>query len=335
MDKDMYNTELGKNGFVIKAFIITMINNNTSVVAARNLLQTIEDTRSRIQPFMMQATIPSTIQLDIKNNFPKDFMDSVWNKGTGLRWTWPINPTQDGMDLSTGLYKKAYRSADLRKVMACSISHMRLWQHCIDIDQPIMVLEHDAKFSRRFDYKNIIMCGTPVECVDTGIVVENIDGVGKAIPVPGSDRYITTNANVHSDADEKYRASPQFDDPAEYTGQFTGGIMGLNSPIGATRKAHIFDQKVRQPKLDGSPGKLGISTVPYVDDPGDLPLPSGLAGNSAYIIKPWAAKKLLEKVKEVGIWPNDALMCRQFFPWLQVYYPYFTAVQRTTSTTTL
>jgi hypothetical protein len=43
---------------------------------------------------------------------------------------------------------------------------------------------------------------------------------------------------------------------------------------------------------------------------------------------------LLEKTSEIGIWPNDALLCRQFFPWLQHYYPYFTKVQGSASTTT-
>ena len=44
--------------------------------------------------------------------------------------------------------------------MAASISHMRLWQHCIDINEPIMILEHDAIFQRQFKYKEIALCGT-------------------------------------------------------------------------------------------------------------------------------------------------------------------------------
>jgi GR25 family glycosyltransferase involved in LPS biosynthesis len=112
--------------------------------------------------------------------------------------------------------------------------------------------------------------------------------------------------------------------------QWTGGICGINNPIGATRKSKIFFDKVKL-QLQG---KEGLTLAPYVDESSDLPLPSGLAGNSAYVIKPWAAKKLLEKTAEVGIWPNDALMCRQFFPWLQVSYPFYTTIQNTPSTTT-
>ena len=114
---------------------------------------------------------------------------------------------------------------------------------------------------------------------------------------------------------------------SEYTvGTFTGGILGLNSPLGATRKASIFHDQLH--------GRYGFHRVPSVDRIGDDPLPQGLAGNSAYIIRPWAAKKVLEKVAEVGMWPNDAIMCKQFFPWMQTCWPYFTAIQKGTISTT-
>ena len=99
--------------------------------------------------------------------------------------------------------------------------------------------------------------------------------------------------------------------------------LGLNNPIGATRRAHLFDGQVR--KIQGLQG------VPSVDD---WDVPQGLAGNSAYMISPKAAKKLLNKVKEIGMWPNDALMCKQMFPWLQVVYPYYTTIQRGLKSTT-
>ena len=66
----------------------------------------------------------------------------------------------------------------------------------------------------------------------------------------------------------------------------------------------------------------------------DVEVPQGLAGNSAYLITPKGAKKLLDKVREVGLWPNDAVMCKQFFPWMQVVYPYYTTIQRGLKSTT-
>ena len=63
--------------------------------------------------------------------------------------------------------------------------------------------------------------------------------------------------------------------------------------------------------------------------------PDGLAGNSAYVITPSAAKKAAEMQREIGLWPNDALLCRQFFPRkLKSYYPYITRVEQKRSTTT-
>jgi len=107
---------------------------------------------------------------------------------------------------------------------------------------------------------------------------------------------------------------------------FKGGILGLNEPRGTTRKSALYHQMVSK--------NHGLQSTPKIDEPNEPPLPSGLPGNSAYVITPFAAKKLLDKVDEIGMWPNDALMCRQFFPWLQVAYPYYTKVQGVVSTTT-
>ena len=275
----MYKLDRGHNDWWMKAFIITMHNNNQSMVSTRKLIQSIYATESLLQPFIMPATTPETMLYDLEMAFPKSLIRYLMTADKKLRYTWPIHSSQDGLDISTGLYKRAYAAKDWRKVASCSISHMRLWQHCIDIDEPILILEHDAYFDNFFSYKNIVLAG-------------------------------------QQSSDESM--------------QWTGGICGINDPSGATRKSRVFMHKVKDQVKD----QQGLALAPYVDDPGDLPLPCGLAGNSAYIIKPWAAKKLLEKTAEVGIWPNDALMCRQFFPWLQVYHPFITKIQNTPSTTT-
>lgn len=285
----MITTGHGHDKFTLKAFIISMVNNHQSQVSTRKLIKSIEITKSELQPFIMPATIPETIDQDIKTNFSKEYAASLY-KNKQLNYTWSKNTVEDGIDFSTGIYKRAYAAVDWRKVAACTISHMRLWQHCIDIDEPILILEHDAYFVRKFEYSFIAMAGHKRH--------------------PRADHAVTE-------------------------GEWTGGICGINSPKGTTRKASVFDFKLRNIlSKESTIPRGGIAPVPYVDDPGDLPLPNGLPGNSAYIIKPWAAQKLLDKTAEVGIWPNDALMCKQFFAWLQHFYPYFTEVQGTASTTT-
>ena len=100
-------------------------------------------------------------------------------------------------------------------------------------------------------------------------------------------------------------------------------IIGINSPASATRRAHMFHDIVQSKPA-------WIQPVPDIDE---FNIPQGLAGNSAYIIKPDGAKNLLNAVKEHGVWPNDAIMCKQIIPKLGVTKEYFTSVQGLPSTT--
>ena len=115
-------------------------------------------------------------------------------------------------------------------------------------------------------------------------------------------------------------------DPEELLWDKTWGAIGLNDPRGNTRKGQLFHNIAS--------AKEGIQVVPNIDTTEEPPLPMGIAGNSAYIIRPYAARELLKKVETLGMWPNDAIMCKQLFPWLRVVYPYYTNTQENTSTTT-
>jgi len=103
-------------------------------------------------------------------------------------------------------------------------------------------------------------------------------------------------------------------------------VCGLNDPRGATRRADVFHKRVSS--------RQGVQPVPTVNQAGEAPVPQGLAGHSAYYITPEGAKELLDKVTDYGMWPNDAYMCKELFPWIRVVYPYYTKVQGTVSTTT-
>ena len=102
-------------------------------------------------------------------------------------------------------------------------------------------------------------------------------------------------------------------------------IIGINNPLGCTRKAREYYQTI----IDSNKQYL---PSPWIDK---RTVPQGLAGNSAYIIKPSGAKQLLDLVKEFGLWPNDALMCRQLVPKLGVSRTFYTTRQNLKSTTTL
>jgi hypothetical protein len=80
-------------------------------------------------------------------------------------------------------------------------------------------------------------------------------------------------------------------------------------------------------------GSEGVFEKTWIRKPNERQIPDGLAGNSAYMIKPWSAQELIIKFYELGIWPNDATICKQIFPYLEEYYPFITKVNQTQSTT--
>mgnify|MGYP001165210598 FL=1 len=108
------------------------------------------------------------------------------------------------------------------------------------------------------------------------------------------------------------------------------GIIGINDPRGATRRSGEYHNLTQD---WGDVNDLVVQ-APKIDD---WSIPQGIAGNSAYIIKPAAASKMLQLSHSLGAWPNDALMCYQNFEgrMLGQTKTYFTQVQGTRSTTTL
>ena len=231
----------------MKAYIIGDRNNQASVKAMNGCATSIAYLKQDFKIEFVQQTSPETLNNDI-NPFP------------GLKWNYPLNNTSR-VDEDSGMVLQGYRTNSMAKVFSCLVSHARLWLRCAQQNESIMILEHDAKFIRKFD--------------------------------------------------------PDF--------EWDGGVLGLNDPRGATFNS------LKYHALISNKGN-GVHDAPYV---ADISRPQGLAGNSAYIIKPFAAIELLEKLKETGGWPNDALMCNQHFDWIKVLYPYATELQRVRSTTTL
>lgn len=105
------------------------------------------------------------------------------------------------------------------------------------------------------------------------------------------------------------------------------GICQINDPNGCTRKGSWWSQQMKRRGGEGAFNKTWVTT------PSERHIPDGLAGNSAYLVKPHAAQQLVNKFHELGVWPNDAMMCKQLFPYLQEYYPFITKVIQTKSTT--
>ena len=238
----------------MKAYIITMSDKGQSLSMAKKLKESILETNSVLEVKHFEAVQPPQLyrhNLDIFGDF--------------VPWKYPDEDAQNHLDFSTGLFLKSYKALDPKRVISCALSHMKLWKKSVDDNETIVVLEHDAIFTSKFD-------------------------------------------------------------PNDLVWDKTWGVIGLNDPRGNTRKGQLFHNIAS--------AKEGIQVVPNIDNTQEPPLPMGIAGNSAYIIRPYAARELLEKVKTLGMWPNDAIMCKQLFPWMRVVYPYYTNTQENTSTTT-
>jgi GR25 family glycosyltransferase involved in LPS biosynthesis len=176
-------------------------------------------------------------------------------KSHGLRWTWANENRFPDTCPHTGLRQHPY--GNLKAKMGCAMSHFQLWQRCVDLNEPILILEHDVVFVSEF---------------------------------------------------------PQFD---------FYGICQINDPDGATPRGQWWSQAMRKRGTVG----VHLKTKVLEDD-----VPDGLAGNSAYVVKPFAAQELIDTVRDLGVWPNDATMCRQLFPYLEEYFPFVTKVEQEQST---
>lgn len=233
----------------MKAFVITIKGNDYSEKCADRCIESAKKFGMKIEKFY---------------GVDKERAYEVMHEHN-LKWTWAKNNTETTICPITGLKTFPYTAGDntlaaLSSKIGCSMSHYLLWKRCVDMYEPILILEHDAVF---------------------------------------------------------LRAMPDFD---------FNGICQINDPTGATPRGSWWAQQMSQRGGEGAFEKTWIRKENERD------IPDGLAGNSAYVIKPWAAQELIDKYHEIGVWPNDATMCKQLFPYLEEYYPFITIVKQTKST---
>lgn len=93
-----------------------------------------------------------------------------------------------------------------------------------------------------------------------------------------------------------------------------------------------FDKSVRFDKIlsIGHPS-YGRFNIPKNTGVNPLTSKAYLPGAHAYIVKPEAAKIIVERSKTIAE-PTDLFLCKKNFPWIQEYYPWIVEVQDTFST---
>ncbi len=231
----------------MKSFVITIENDEMSQHEADNCIKSSNNVKNPFTVEKFNAIIPRQV----------DVLMGKYN----LKWNYPW--IGEEFDFATGLKKSAYKTANPKSRIACALSHYSLWKLCHDLNEHILILEHDAIFTERLDPVYII------------------------------------NSNFNA--------------------------VGINNPLGATRKSKVFHTMVESQK------DKSIIITPTIDE---VSIPQGLAGHSAYILSPGGARLILDAAHQYGLWPNDALMCKQIIPRLGVTTKYYTKVQGTSSTTT-
>jgi GR25 family glycosyltransferase involved in LPS biosynthesis len=123
----------------IKTYAIVLKNNDISEHGFKNLKESSDYVNN---DFVIQ-------RFDAIDHTNVESILSSYN----LRWNYPWEGSQ--YDNETGLKKSAYSTKVKEKRIACSLSHFLLWSKCVDINEPILILEHDSIFIKRFDDINI------------------------------------------------------------------------------------------------------------------------------------------------------------------------------------
>lgn len=230
----------------MKAYAIVIEGSEISEFGFQNLAQSSRRVNNDFDIQRFNAVTPSTVDKQMKDY--------------SLQWNYPWDGSI--MDFASGLKKSAYVTANPKSRIAAAVSHFKLWLATLELNEPILILEHDAVFKHKIDF----------------------------------------------DANDI-----KFD------------IFSLNNPLGCTRKARMVYNIIER-------NQAAFQPVPTIDDE---TIPQGLPGNSAYVIKPKGAEQLVKAVMEYGLWPNDAIMCKQLINRLGVSKKFYTHIQNLKSTTTL
>ena len=126
----------------MKAYIIGDKKNSVSVNGMMACANSLTKLNSDLFLEIVQQTSPKNLKEDLKNFYIDTDID--------LKWTYPLND-ESGVDEKTGMNLKPYRTNSIDKIFSCTVSHAKLWLKCVKLEEEIMILEHDAIFTRKFD----------------------------------------------------------------------------------------------------------------------------------------------------------------------------------------
>ena len=91
----------------------------------------------------VQSIIDTESDLTVEK-FPAITPSNMWK----INYTWPLR--KKSTCPKTGLRLSAYKTYDNDKRIAAAQSHYMLWRKCATLNRPILILEHDAIFIKKF-----------------------------------------------------------------------------------------------------------------------------------------------------------------------------------------
>lgn len=130
-------TQFSENREIESAYVITLRGHELSERLARRCIQTCKDLGMPVK--VWEAFDGTGSELKIPNLL-KDKEHVYW-----LKWV------NNNMNLPR---------------VACVYSHFSLWCHCITIDKPIVILEHDAIMTKPFKYHIFYNCIEYLGCME-------------------------------------------------------------------------------------------------------------------------------------------------------------------------
>ena len=121
----------------MKAFVITLEGNEYSEKKAQRCIETGERV-GEVEVSRFKA---------VNKDEAQRVMESF-----GLKWTWAKLNTELSHCPITKLRQHPYgkKQASLQSKIGCSMSHYLLWNMAVELGEPILILEHDTVFTRKF-----------------------------------------------------------------------------------------------------------------------------------------------------------------------------------------
>lgn len=261
----------------VKGLILTDMNDSNSLYSARKLAGSIIKTKSEIDFTYYPACTSQTVEQGLEKL-------SYFDDPTKLKWSWPLKPGVANSELCpvTGITKQLPRSFSAEKAIANSVNHMMAMQYCIDINQPIVIMQNDAFFKRQFSLEGL------KKDHELQIAKNNNNWSGDITRMPATD--------VKSDL-------------------YNEDLIGLSLYGGGSHTTHLEDYFAGKRGLWRIPNITNDYAEGFLADSFPNRYPRAFPSQLAYFISPWTCKKVFDKVKETGVWPVWQMLSREMVPW--------------------